>query len=81
MSSNIKGGGAIFKETPTIANNVVGQTIDTINQQLNENNTQNTENKLELDFLKKVFIIDKENKTVTINPEYKLIIPNDLIQG
>lgn len=57
--SNIKVGGAIFKETPTIANYVVGQTIDTINQQLNDNNTQNTETKLQLDFLKQVFIITK----------------------
>eukprot|EP00466_Bigelowiella_natans_P003117 jgi/Bigna1/131132/aug1.13_g5840 len=77
----VQGGGAIFEETPTMANDVAGQTMDTIDQQLNDDDAQNAENKLQLDFSKEVFTMDKENKTVAMNPEHELIIPNDSIQG
>lgn len=81
MSSNIIGGGAVFKETPKISNNVVAQTIDTINDQLTQNNVENANNKVDIASFKEAFIIDRVNKTITINPEYKLIIPGSLEQG
>ena len=81
MSSNIIGGGAVFKETPKISNNVVAQTIDTINEQLNNNNVENANLKVDIDAFKEAFIIDRVNKTITINPEYKLIIPGSMEQG
>jgi len=77
---SISGGGTPFTEQPKISANVVAQTMDTINQSLQDNNNQAAQNTEQLTFLATVFIIDKENKTVRINPEYTFIT-NELISG
>lgn len=78
--SSITGGGSPFIETPTIASNVVNQTIDSINTSLQQNNDTAINNKAELQFLASVFIINKDDKTIKINPEYKLMC-NTFVQG